>query len=347
MPHPKSLFLARWGALGALAAFLPSEALFSGRSIFGSGHGAMIMLTTVWTAILAVAMFAAFVIGQNTYLRRPAISLQEATVVIGGGAASGALAGLLGEMFFQAALAAGAKNLFYVETARIIAWGIFGSLLGFGMSFVIPNLGRGRGALAGLVGGAVGSLGFIVVGAMIGDLVGRLAGSTILGFTLGYAIGLVEEVARTAWLEVRRGRSGEMVKVSLGPETVCVGSNSQRCAIWAPAARPIAFRFRYAEGTIICDDMAQERTMRVDPGFEIELGDVRLTARVGAEGTRSTDVVQALQPPTAPPPLPTPPRPAMPAVAARVAASPTYGPIKPMPGSAPPPPPPPPPPPRR
>jgi hypothetical protein len=172
---------------------------------------------------------------------------------------------------------------------------------------------------------------------------------TILGAALGFAIGLIEEVARSAWLEVRHGRSGETVKVSLGPELVCVGSNSQRCAIWAQGARPIAYRFRYIERKIVCDDMGQERTIVIDPGFEIEVGNVRLVARVG--GTQSGPQTPstaghgpAVRPIPPPPPTPIPPPARMAKAPRRVAppaASAARG------GHSPPPPPPPQPPSRR
>jgi hypothetical protein len=105
---------------------------------------------------------------------------------------------------------------------------------------------------------------------------------TAVGFVLGYVIGLVEEAARTAWLQVSYGQSRETVRVSLGPELVCVGSNSQRCAIWAQGARSIALRFRYVDGQVICDDMSTERTMVVESGFQQQVGNVSVLVCVGS-----------------------------------------------------------------
>jgi hypothetical protein len=122
---------------------------------------------------LAVGCFTALVIGQNRYLRRPLLDPREAGVALGGGAVSGAIAGLLAEVFFQAAVSVGNGNVVFLETARILAWGIFGGLTGLGMSFVIPNLGHSRGLLAGLAGGAVGALGFIFSTAIAGKAIGR------------------------------------------------------------------------------------------------------------------------------------------------------------------------------
>jgi hypothetical protein len=347
MQSTKSLLMARWGGVGALAAFLPGEMALA-------GQGTSLFVTGTWTAILAVACSTSLVIGQNRYLRRPIIDAWQAAVAIGGGLFSGAIAGFLAEAVFQAAVALGRDNLLFVEASRIVAWGIFGSLTGAGMSFIIPNLGQARGVFAGLVGGAVGGIGFIFGGMVFDDSIGRLAGMTILGGALGFAIGLVEEAARVAWLEVSHGRSRETVRVSLGAEPVAVGSNSQRCAVWAQGARPIALRFRYQDDTVLCDDIATERTTVVDPGSEFEVGNVRLVVGVGAGqvggGIAPTIATTTPPPPRAPTPPPPPPR-----VAAPPRPTPPMRPHASRPPAAPPaprpeggrPPPPPPPPPRR
>lgn len=356
MQGTKSLLMARWGAIGALAADLPGEAFFVAMAEADSGRGLMLFVTSTWTAILAVACSTSLVIGQNRYLQRPIIDLRQAGVAIGGGLFSGAIAGFLAEAVFQAAVAVSRGNPVFVEVSRIVAWGIFGSLIGVGMSFVIPNLGQARGAFAGLIGGAVGGIGFILGGIFFDDSIGRLVGMMILGGALGFVIGLVEEAARVAWLEVGHGRSREVVKVSLGSEPVAVGSNSQRCAVWAQGARPIALRFRYRDGNVLCDDIATERTAVVIPGSQFEVGNVRLVVRVGAGqvGAGATaPPTSPAPPPRAPTPLPPPPprvaMPPRPAPTNRPQSSrPAAGPPASRPASGgPPPPPPPPPPPRR
>lgn len=357
MQSTKSLLMARWSAIGALAAYLPGEVFFVAMAEADSRQGLVLFVTSTWTAILAVACSTSLVIGQNRYLRRPIIDPRQAGIAIGGGLFSGAIAGFLAEAVFQAAVAVGRGNLLFVEASRIVAWGIFGSLTGVGMSFVIPNLGQARGALAGLIGGAVGGIGFILGGVFLDDSIGRLVGMTILGGALGFAIGLVEEAARVAWLEVGHGRSRETVRVSLGAEPVAVGSNSQRCAVWAQGARPIALRFRYRDGNVLCDDIATERTTVVEPGSEFEVGNVRLVVRVGA-GQVGAGVASKTPTSTPPPPPsrgPTPPPPPPPRVATPSRPAPPIRPQASRPPGTPPasrpvsgrPPPPPPPPPRR
>ena len=315
----KPFFLALCGALGAVCGFVPGEvaqgfvhgltleAIRQAKS-YESIVFYAVMTTAMLMAVYAVAYSIALTIGQNRYLHRPWLGSNEAVMGIGGGALIGLVSGGLAEGFFKVAQAVGGGNPLVVEAGRIVAWAIFGGLIGLGMAFIIPNLGRLRGLLGGAAGGAVGAVGFILCTVLAGDAVGRFIGMAILGLTLGYAIGLVEEASRSAWLQVTHGNSREVVKVSLGPDLVCVGSNSLRCAVWAQGARPIALRFRYLDGRVTCDDMALERSMVVDSGFQQQVGNVHLVVFVGTGAAASVTGGSAQPPlPVAPPPPPPPP----------------------------------------
>lgn len=352
----KPVALAQSGALAAVAAFLPGEVLYGVQSSafqqeWASPLVLLLTFTATWMAIYAVAYSLALTVGQNHYLRRPWLGSTEAMIAVLGGSLTGAISGGLAQGFFSVAVAVGRGNPLFVEGARIVAWAIFGALIGLGMSFIIPNLGRLHGVLGGAAGGAVGAVGFIVSGAVAGDQAGRFIGMAIVGWALGYAIGLVEEASRVAWLQVTYGTSQESVKVSLGPDLVCVGSNAQRCAVWARNARPVELRFRYVDGRVTCDDMNLERSMVVDPGFQQQVGNVSVMVCVGAGAPSGGGQHQPAVPPPAPPPPPPPPPPGPrpPPPAARQWSAPAGGAPPPAPapvrrGSPPPPPPPPPPP---
>jgi len=327
----KPSFLGRCGAIGAFAAFAPGEAvqglmngLTSEALRDANNHGSLtfyvVMSTAMLMGVYAVAYSIALTIGQNRYLHRPRLGSNEAVNGVGGGALIGIVSGGLAEGFFKIAQAVGGGNSLVIEAGRIVAWAIFGGLIGLGMSFIIPNLGRLRGLLGGAAGGAVGAVGFILCTAIAGDAAGRFIGMAIVGWALGYAIGLVEEASRAAWLQVTHGNSREVVKVSLGPDLVCVGSNSQRCSVWAQGARPVALRFRYVDGKVTCDDMASERSMVVDSGFQQQVGNVNLVVCVGNGAAVPAGGGPALPPPPVAPPPPPPPAPARP-IAPRRAAS--------------------------
>lgn len=325
----KSLALATWGALGAFAAYPVGELLFIAQgSLTGSLAPLLttILGTTLWTSIIAIGCTMALIIGQNRYLRRPLIDPESALTGLVGGTVSGAVSGCLAEGFFQTAQHAGSQNLFLVLVARLLAWAMFGCLIGFGMSFVIPNFGRLPGAASGAAGGLIGAVAFIVAGilaagvmmalggaeaaATVGDALGRCIGIIILGFALGFSIGHAEEATRTAWLQVTYGQSRESVRVSLGDQPVCVGSDSRRCVVWAQGARAVALKFRYIDGNVLCDDIAAEKTYVAQTGHQQQVGSVSVLVCAGTattiEGKQTGSSTHSLPRQPAPPP-PAPP----------------------------------------
>lgn len=315
--YSKPLSLGQMGSIGAVAAYVPGEIVSAALETLSGPPSVLrtIVVVAAWMVIYAIGYSLALIIGQNRYLHRPWLNPQEGVMAVVGGAVFGIISGGLAQAFFSVAISMGGGNNLLGEMARVVAWSIFGALIGFGMSFIIPNLGRVRGTFGGGCGGAVGAIAFIACTALAGDAIGRFTGMAIVGFALGYAIGLVEEASRTAWLQISRGNSGrETVRVTLGPELVCVGGNSQRCAVWAQGARAIALRFRFVDGKVTCDDMATERQMIVEPGYQQQVGDVTVTVCVA--GTPS-NAGGSGPPPAASTPAPSPPPPRLPPAAPR------------------------------
>ena len=307
-PRGKPTTLALAAMVGALAAYIPgeiSQAVLE-RADLRNSFSQLIVVTSIWTMINAVGYSLAMTIGQNIYLRRPWLNPRESAGAIAGGAAAGLVSGGLAQAFFSIAVTltavSGLDSTVLIEMARIAAWAMLGSLIGLGMSFFIPNLGRFYGLAGGALGGAVGAVGFILATALSGDMVGRLIGMTMVGGALGAAIGLVEEVSRSAWLKVSFGNVGESRIVSLGNEPVCIGSDSRRCAVWAQGAPPVALRFSFANGQVTYHDIPTEHRMIVPPGFQHQVG--RVTVTVCVDKTSSSS-----PPPTSLASLPPPPPP--------------------------------------
>ena len=271
--NPKAITLGKYGAIGSLFAFLPAEAVRS--PVWNGGALPITIITALWMIIYAIAYYLALTAGQNRYLNRPLVGTKEVFVSLAGGLLSGFLAGLIAEWFFQV-VASSAASTMGVELVRILAWAIFGLLIGAGMSFVIPNIGRITSAVGGAAGGAIGAVGFIICSALAGHFFGRIAGMAAVGFALGASLSIVEQVVRTAFLEARYP-GGEIIRVSLGADPVCVGGNSQRCAIWANGARAVALRFSVKNGDVICDDMSTEQSFCASAGFTQKVGNLIIT----------------------------------------------------------------------
>jgi len=92
--------------------------------------------------------------------------------------------------------------------ARLLGWAIDGALVGAGVglaTLTMENLPKG--ALGGLIGGAVGGIGFDLIGWFAGGgLASRFFGEAVTGLAIGLFIGLVQELTKAAWVTVEQGR---------------------------------------------------------------------------------------------------------------------------------------------
>ncbi len=257
----------------------------------------LVVLIGVWTALLAVGLTSALIIGQNRYLGRlwNAGGLNRA--VLGSGAtgiASGAVGQVLYFLFALVSTSLGGIGFF-------AGWLLLGALLGLGVSPFIPNLDPKKATMAGLIGGGLGAAAFLAFSFAFADLLGRFAGASILGFAIGLMVALVEVTYRQAWLEVVFG-SGEQITVNLGPEPVKVGEGRE-CTVWARGASKVALRYWLREGQVICDEVEGVREQAVGEGDRRVAGSVTVVVRTGG-GVRKGRVPPP--PPARPAPSPSP-----------------------------------------
>lgn len=160
---------------------------------------------------------------------------------------------------------------------RIIGWGLLGVCLGGSMSFFIPNLKLNRALLGGLLGGAIGSLGFLAFAFLLGDIAGRLIGSAILGFFIGIMIALLEALSRQPQLVINWSNS-EPIKIAIGRTPIVMGSSSE-AHVHLPRNQgfpPIVAKIREEDGKIVMEysEAMRERGMKV-LRFELKHGDKR------------------------------------------------------------------------
>lgn len=102
----------------------------------------------------------------------------------------------------------------YLRVARVIGWVLMGFICGAGVGLASGSLkdlaGSLRniikGAVGGWVGGFVGGVAFDIIGANASGLYARLFGLCALGLAVGLLIGLVQELTKSAWLNVEAGR---------------------------------------------------------------------------------------------------------------------------------------------
>jgi hypothetical protein len=235
-----------------------------------------VILTGIWTALLAVGLCIALLAGQNRYLNRPLFAsgrISLATVIVGA-VAAGFASGSVGQALYSLLLAIGAGALGFIT-----GWALLGALLGWGVSYFVSNLDKNKATRAGLVGGLLGALAYLL-GSSLNDIIGRFAGAALLGFCIGLVVAIVEAAFRRAWLEVRFGER-ETITVNLGSQPVQVGGDARVCTVWARGAADVALRFFIRNGQVICEDAATRTETAVDEGYTRAVGTVTLTVRTG------------------------------------------------------------------
>jgi Ca-activated chloride channel family protein len=297
-------------AIGSLAA-----SGGSGQGIIGS-----LVVTAIWTALLAAGCAIALTVGQNIYLGKKPAEVNEILWLIGASMLAGIVAGGIAQAIYSVTVigsmttVVGPVAMMVGAASRLAGWTILGGLVGRGLAFFVPNLRADRAWLGGAAGGFTAALAFLAV-SLLGDALGRLVGAAILGGLIGMMLAFVEAQCRAAWLEVER-RAGERVVINLGVEPVKVGSNGRACAVYAQQARAVEAAYTFIDGKIRMTDYATEATLDVVPGSTRMFGDVRVTVKTATDGTASIadPGVQAISAKPAAPPQPPPaaPRPSPP-----------------------------------
>lgn len=318
---PKLVFRADTGSFDQ--GFKQAEKAIYGGSLVEAGGGqggfvADLARTIGWSMLAACGLSLALVAGQNLYVHRPAFTSREGAIAAIGGLAAGLAGGALGQALYATATASagapviGSLAAVLVPLGRLVGWTVLGMLVGWGLSWFVPNLARQKAAFGGAVGGAIGAVAFLIASNLAGAA-GALFGAAILGATIGLMLALVEAAFRQAWLEVHYGGK-EVITVSLGADPVKIGSDGRACQVYARGARPLACQYTLKDGHVECVDFATERAQVVQPDHEQDVGSVKVIVRAsrGAAGRSIAGDGHAAGPGmrVAPPPPPRVHRPA-------------------------------------
>ncbi|MDY3559518.1 hypothetical protein R5W23_000511 [Gemmata sp. JC673] len=263
--------------------------------------------TGLWTALVATGLCLALLVGQNRYLgKKPfAPGRVPLALVVAGAGTAGFVSGGVGQVLYTLLLGIGIAKLGFV-----VGWVLLGGLLGRGVSLFIPNLDGNKATGAGLSGGLLGAVAFLMASGA-GDWAGRFGGAALLGFCIGLMVAVVEAAFRSAWLEVRFSER-EAITVNLGAEPVKVGGDARACTVWARGAADVALRYWIRDGKVFCEDVPARREAPVSAGDTRLAGAVTVVVRTGAGAVTTPAPAPApvpVPPPIAPSPAPPPPAP--------------------------------------
>ena len=222
--YSQALQFGGWGALGGVIGSLLSQLMLS--QLTRITAAAVIPSTVIWLdfvirfAIIGAMIAIFLLIGYSSYLKR-GWRIGEA---IKKGILPGLIAGFIAGAIEQSTYTIiGPTEVLTVEVLTVIFWGIAGGLLGLGLSFRIPNLGKIRGFLGGGIGGLIGGILDIFISSfLLGQVMGILLRISAISFFIGLMIILVEVAFREAWLIVKWS-ANEQKTLSLGSEPILLG----------------------------------------------------------------------------------------------------------------------------
>ena len=221
----KTLFFALAGFLGGFLGDLVTEP-FAAREGAAKGFSAVLAQSGFWVAGIVAILSPALAAAAALYNRRQ-LSATEAVKMTIWGALGGALSGVLIQAFYTAGFKLGLEpKSITAELFRCGSWGLMGGAVGGLLAGTVPNLQRWRAVCAGLVGGAIGCVGFLMVGAVLSDMPGRLLGVGVMGLAIGLSIVVAEKLAREASLEIIWAPN-EITVANLGERPVFIGGGRE------------------------------------------------------------------------------------------------------------------------
>lgn len=171
----------------------------------------------VGTGLVLGLLIGAFLGAMSGHLQGSRTHLVRGVLI---GVVLGAISGSIGITLGSAIFSAGAGIPLLGELFRAAGWAIMGGLIGLGMGVNPWSPKRAMyGLMGGLIGGGIGGMAFTFVAGVTsvatvavqgGNETGTLAravGFTIVGAGIGLLIGVVEALARQAWVRLVVGRN--------------------------------------------------------------------------------------------------------------------------------------------
>jgi hypothetical protein len=263
------------GLVGGAIGDLVSEVIMNHDASGQQTFIALVLYTGFWGLLWCIGITTAILGANEAYARRPPISLWVVVNGLWKGALCGFVSGAIAQAFFSLPVQNDSlrENVF-----RPACWGIAGMLIGLLLSFSIPNLGKFKGAVAGLLGGVVGGGAFVMLNVImqssspIAGGFSRMVGIGIIGAAVGLAITVTEAVFRTAYAEIFWGPN-EKTTVTLGIEPVWFGGGRSQIFIKELPERAAGIVMR--DGRIIfTDTTGAQRTL--GDGESLKIGRLRV-----------------------------------------------------------------------
>ncbi len=200
------------------------------------GLKAIRISSALFSSVISAYIGLVMGIGEGIYYGSTEKAKRYSLIGLGIAVIGGFLSGYIAQAMYSALLAQSTSELGYAFV-RGIGWSIMGMGIGFAIGLLKPEKKRILYcALGGLLGGFLGGFVFnFVAGAVITKetdtgILPRAIGITIMGGLIGLGVGLLEQVAKTAWLKVLRG---DFVgkEYLIFPGTTSIGNDSSNSIV--------------------------------------------------------------------------------------------------------------------
>jgi len=268
MKNNKRLLFLSCGFLGGLVGALVAE--FG--PDFRNGLLTITASVALWSGISAAWITVGLFAAGEIYNRRP-----FKVAIYFKGMIAGIIAGVIAGFVAQAVFNFSDPSTFFGNVVvRVLCWGVMGAILGWRLSVVIPNLGWRRGISAGALGGVIGGLAFLGVNTLLPELLGRTVGIGMLGAALGVAVVTVEQIFRTANLEIIWAPN-EVTSVTLGPKPVFLGGGDDHIFVAGLPQNALSVVLQNHE--IHCTNHTNGSQNVLKEGSRIKIGKIEIVVR--------------------------------------------------------------------
>jgi hypothetical protein len=260
--YPKFVIFAIAAGIGGMVASFIQEPIYRYFNVEN------VLRPIVWSIFVCFAMAMSILFVQNRLLHKGFMSFTQGKKLCRGSIIGGLVAGIAGHYCYH----------WFGATiqVQVVAWGILGGLVGYGMCFFIPNTGTNRMIFGGFCGGALGAIGFLFIRSLMpqntDDSLGRLIGAGILGLCLGVMISWIETMSKKIWLTVVFDLR-HTAQVNLGSQIVTLGSGSED-TISVKGVSPKAAQFQMVGNQVRYTNSGS--TTMLQPGNRISIGNVEL-----------------------------------------------------------------------
>jgi ubiquitin-protein ligase len=190
----------------------------------------------IWTMLFSLGLALFLGLGEGIYYGSKENALRFALIGTCISVLLGLISGYMAQVFYETYLNDESSNL-ASSLIRGVSWAMMGLGIGLSAGLIKPELRRlFFCTVGGLAGGFLGGFVFnyifpiISLGTNDDGIVPRFVGLLITGLLIGLGIGLLEQVAKQAWLKVIRGDfEGKEYLVFAG--TTSIGNNGKNTIV--------------------------------------------------------------------------------------------------------------------